>query len=47
MDVEAGVRPFQHRLGLMVLEEAAPDEELEHGAAKRLGELGDIMTGPG
>jgi len=38
MHVKPRVRPREHALRVVGLEEAAPHEEPEHGAAKRFGE---------
>ena len=35
MNVEARVRPLEHPLGLILVEEAAVDKQPEHGAVRR------------
>ena len=46
MDVEARVRPLEHPLGLILVEEAAVHEQAEHGAAEGLAEGGAVVGGP-
>jgi hypothetical protein len=38
MDVEPRVRPLEHRLGLLRLEQVLPHEEPDHRAPERLGQ---------
>ena len=44
--VEPRMRPLEHRLGLLRLEQVLPDEEPEHRAPERLGELRGVVRGP-
>ena len=46
MDVEARVGPLEHPLSLILVEEAAADEEPEHGAAKGLAQGGAVIGRP-
>ncbi len=45
--VKPRVRPREHALGLVGVEEAAPHEQPEHGAPKRFGEGRRVVRGPG
>jgi hypothetical protein len=40
------MRPGEHCLGVLALEEPAPHEKAEHGPAKRFGELRGVVRGP-
>lgn len=46
MDVKSRVRPLEHRLRLLLVEQRVLDEEPGHRATKRFGEQPDVVRRP-